>query len=375
MITLEAADLIEGDASAANVVDFTINGVEETPATSAVAVKALADGQLAATKGTLYTTPASTTAIIKSIILVNTDSSARTVNLYIQRDGTNSRRIIPEALSLGADGGTVILGTDGMQVYTATGSIQTSGSTGPTGAGATGATGATGDTGTGATGAKGDTGTGATGAKGDTGIGATGAKGDTGTGATGAKGDTGTGATGATGATGDTGSAPTGQLFLTAQGGWPSTTSGSAWPDRIEMTTYDVDLYAIAFDKDAVEYCQWMLAMPSDWDASTVTWNAYWTANTSDTGTAEWEFQGVSFANSDDLDNVNWGTATTVADAHNLNAYDLNIGDTGAATTLAGGPAAGELVFFRLGRDADTGADTLGVDALLLGVMVHFGRT
>jgi hypothetical protein len=28
--TLEAGDLIEGDASAATVVDFTINGVEET---------------------------------------------------------------------------------------------------------------------------------------------------------------------------------------------------------------------------------------------------------------------------------------------------------------------------------------------------------
>ncbi|GAG44534.1 unnamed protein product, partial [marine sediment metagenome] len=29
MITLEAADLIEGDASAANVLDYIINGVQE----------------------------------------------------------------------------------------------------------------------------------------------------------------------------------------------------------------------------------------------------------------------------------------------------------------------------------------------------------
>lgn len=73
-----------------------------------VSIKALADGQLAATKGTLYTTPASTETIITTITLVNTDSSARTVNLYAQRDGTNSRRIIPEALSLAADGGTLV---------------------------------------------------------------------------------------------------------------------------------------------------------------------------------------------------------------------------------------------------------------------------
>ena len=120
MITLEAADLIEGDASAANVVDYIINGVQE--ASSVVSVKALADGQLPASKGTLYTTPASTTAIVKSVILVNADSSARTVNLYVQRDGSNSRRIIPENLSLEANGGSAIL-ADQLYVFSAAGEL------------------------------------------------------------------------------------------------------------------------------------------------------------------------------------------------------------------------------------------------------------
>lgn len=67
-----------------------------------IAIKAMADGQLANTKGTLYTTPASTQAVAKNIILVNTGAGANTVNLYVQRDGSNSRRIIPEDLSLAA---------------------------------------------------------------------------------------------------------------------------------------------------------------------------------------------------------------------------------------------------------------------------------
>lgn len=67
----------------------------------AYSIKALADGQLAASKGTLYTTPALTQTIIKSITLVNTDSSARTVNLY-KKPGSTSRRIIPKDLSLAA---------------------------------------------------------------------------------------------------------------------------------------------------------------------------------------------------------------------------------------------------------------------------------
>lgn len=67
----------------------------------AFTVQALADGQLASSKGTLYTTPADTQAIIKAISLVNTDSSARTVNLYVNASGT-SRRIIPKDMSLAA---------------------------------------------------------------------------------------------------------------------------------------------------------------------------------------------------------------------------------------------------------------------------------
>jgi len=58
----------------------------------------LANGQLAASKGTLYTAAGPT--IVKSITLVNTDASARTVNLYIKR--TTSRRVIPMSLSLAA---------------------------------------------------------------------------------------------------------------------------------------------------------------------------------------------------------------------------------------------------------------------------------
>lgn len=60
----------------------------------------LANGQLAATTGTLYTTPASTTTIVKSIILTNTDSSTRTVNVYVSTGTT--RNITPKNLSLGA---------------------------------------------------------------------------------------------------------------------------------------------------------------------------------------------------------------------------------------------------------------------------------
>ncbi len=65
-----------------------------------ISIKSLADGQLANSKGTIYTTPTSTQAIVKSITLVNTDSSARAVNLYFKASGGTSRRITPKDYSL-----------------------------------------------------------------------------------------------------------------------------------------------------------------------------------------------------------------------------------------------------------------------------------
>jgi hypothetical protein len=72
----------------------------------ALSIKALADGQLAGAKGTLYTVPGATQAIIKTITLVNTSASAVTTNLYA-KPGATSRRIIPKDLSIPA-GGTYI---------------------------------------------------------------------------------------------------------------------------------------------------------------------------------------------------------------------------------------------------------------------------
>ena len=93
MIALDNGDKIRGDASAATVVDYTIHGVD------ANAIKQMADGQLPSTIGDLYTSDS--TDAVSSIILVNTDSSARTVNLYITPSGGSARRLIPKDMSLG----------------------------------------------------------------------------------------------------------------------------------------------------------------------------------------------------------------------------------------------------------------------------------
>ena len=119
MFVIENGDKIQGDASAATVVDYHISGLQGTT------LKNLADGQLAATIGDLYTSTG--TDVAKTIVLVNTDSSARTVNLYHTPSGGTARRIIPKDTSLGA-GYTLRLEGNMMQVLDAQGAVLTTAS-------------------------------------------------------------------------------------------------------------------------------------------------------------------------------------------------------------------------------------------------------
>lgn len=93
MLVLDNGDKIRGDASAATVVDYSLHGLDDG------VLKQLADGQLAVATGDLYT--ADSVDVVSTLVLVNTDTSARTVNLYLLPSGGTARRLIPKDLSLG----------------------------------------------------------------------------------------------------------------------------------------------------------------------------------------------------------------------------------------------------------------------------------
>lgn len=296
----------------------------------------------------------------------------------------------------GATGPTGLTGATGPTGLTgATGAAGATGATGPTGtAGATGATGptgltgATGPTGVGTTGATGATGipgldgnpgaTGATGLQGSTGAtgpaggaGATGATGPAGTaGATGATGPT--GVTGVTGATGPTGPKPSGQLWLSAAGMIPAITNGPA-QNKTEQTTNKQNVITLDYDPTTQEFAQATIAMPSDWDGGTVTAVFYWMATGTSTNSVVWACQGRSYGDSETFDQA-FGTEQIIQDAHTATALQTLITSATPAITLAGTPAASELVQFQLKRNPADGGDNLAVDAMLLGVMIVFGR-
>jgi len=105
MLALDSGDKIQGDASIAAKIDYSLHGLDNN------AIKQLADGQLADATGDLYT--ADSVDVVATIILCNTHTSALTCNLFILPSAGTARRLIPKDMSLAAGNS---LHTDGKGV-------------------------------------------------------------------------------------------------------------------------------------------------------------------------------------------------------------------------------------------------------------------
>ncbi len=141
------------------------------------------------------------------------------------------------------------------------------------------------------------------------------------------------------------------------------TTNGPA-VGTSETATNKVMIETLDFDQSTAEYAQIRFLMPKRWNEGTVTAQFYWTATT--TGNVVWACQAVALSDDDVLDTA-FGTVQTVTDGVTA-ANDLMISAATSAITIAGTPAAGDMVVFQFYRDASNGSDTLAADAKLLGV-------
>ena len=127
------------------------------------------------------------------------------------------------------------------------------------------------------------------------------------------------------------------------------------------------------FIDGSVTYAVIYFILPSDYDGGTITAKFHWTANSTSTNSVVWGIGGVAIGDDETLD-VAPGTSQTVADANKSTAYKLSISDATPAVTLAGTPAAEELVRFLVFRDPTNGSDTLAATARLLKVVLTYTR-
>lgn len=158
-------------------------------------------------------------------------------------------------------------------------------------------------------------------------------------------------------------------LPVPASAMYARSTSGAA-SGSSETSSNKVMVQTFDFDAASDEFVQFQLPMPKSWNEGTITAEFLWSHPSTTTNfDVVWGIQGLAVGNDDALDAA-FGTAQTVTDTGGT-TDDLYITAATSAVTIAGTPAAGDMVIFQVYRDADNGSDTLAVDARLHGVRIY----
>ena len=157
-------------------------------------------------------------------------------------------------------------------------------------------------------------------------------------------------------------------IWVPAVAMYPNTTNG-AEAGQVELSN-GPEIKTLDFDKDSDENGQFAIAFPKSWNEGTITFQAFFTADSTNTGTVSWALSGVAIADNDSC-NTAFGTAVApTAKAHSGTANDLDVTAESGAVTIAGSPSTDEQVFFQIARDVSE--DSLTADAKLLGVKIFF---
>ena len=158
-------------------------------------------------------------------------------------------------------------------------------------------------------------------------------------------------------------------IWVPAVAMYPNTTNGCAALAQVELSN-GPEIKTLDFDKDSDENAQFAIAFPKSWNEGTITFQAFFTADSTNTGTVSWALAGVSCADNDTI-NVAFGTAVApTAKAHSGTANDLDVTAESGAVTIAGSPSTDEEVYFQITRDVSE--DDLDADAKLLGIKIFF---
>lgn len=149
----------------------------------------------------------------------------------------------------------------------------------------------------------------------------------------------------------------------------PSVSGGCASLAAIVSAANQPDIVSLDFDATTQEYAQFSVPMPKSWDEGTITFKAIWShpATATNFGVV-WDLQAVAISDNEAFA-VSYGTAQTSTDTGGTTDRQY-ISPESSAITVAGSPAAEDVVHFRISRVTGNGSDTMAVDARLHGIVL-----
>ena len=159
-------------------------------------------------------------------------------------------------------------------------------------------------------------------------------------------------------------------IWMPASAMIPATTNGPS-SSQLESSVSKLNYAVLDFDPATDEFAHFQVAFPKSWNEGTVTYQVIWSTTGTDTNAVIWGLQGIALSDNEAIDTA-FGTAVTVTDNVQSAAGELYVSAESGAVTIGGTPAADDLCFFRLYRDADAAGDTSAQDARLIGIKLFY---
>ena len=125
------------------------------------------------------------------------------------------------------------------------------------------------------------------------------------------------------------------------------------------------------FDQTSIEDAQFQVRSPLNWDLSAITIEIIWTA-LAGTGDVRWRPSAFAAGDDDAIDTAILPSAAVALDTL-IAAEDVHI--ISVTNTPVNTPAAGDIIFFNIRREANNATDTLNADANLIAVRLKFTTT
>ena len=159
-------------------------------------------------------------------------------------------------------------------------------------------------------------------------------------------------------------------IWVPATAMTPRSTNGPA-VGTVETSTNKNMIKTLDFDTTTVEYAQFDIAFPKSWDLGNLAYRLFWShGSTSTNFGASFAMAAVTVSSGDSLD-VAFGSSAAVTTTGGATNTQYVSNESGAMT-VAGVPAFGDLVMFRINRNPADSGDNLAVDARLHGVQLYY---
>lgn len=150
---------------------------------------------------------------------------------------------------------------------------------------------------------------------------------------------------------------------------WAPTITNGCGRSFTELATNDLMSETVDFDTTTQEFATFQWVPDKKWNAGTLTYRVRWRCTGgSSAQTLDMALSAIAISN-DDAEDAAPGTAVVVTDTWIANG-DHHVSPESAAVTVAGTPAKGDTVFFRLQRNVST--DNLAGDALIESVEIFW---